>query len=30
MTVLELDTVLAWHEALNTGEAERVASLSHP
>ena len=30
MTVLELETVLAWHEALNTGEAERVASLSHP
>jgi hypothetical protein len=26
----ELDTVLAWHEALNAGDAERVASLSHP
>jgi hypothetical protein len=26
----ELDSVLAWHEALNAGDAERVASLSHP
>jgi len=26
----EPDTVLAWHEALSAGDAERVASLSHP
>jgi SnoaL-like domain len=26
----ELDTVLAWHEALNAGDVERVASLAHP
>lgn len=30
MTVLELETVLAWHAALNAGDSERVASLSHP
>ena len=29
MTGHELETVLAWHEALNAGDAERVASLSH-
>jgi hypothetical protein len=26
----ELVAVLAWHEALNAGDAERAASLSHP
>jgi hypothetical protein len=26
----ELDTVLAWHEALHAGDVERVASLAHP
>jgi hypothetical protein len=26
----ELDNVLAWHEALNAGDVERVASLAHP
>jgi ketosteroid isomerase-like protein len=26
----KLETVLAWHEALNAGDADRVASLSHP
>jgi hypothetical protein len=26
----ELDSVLAWHEALNAGDTQRVASLSHP
>ncbi len=30
MTVPELDAVLAWHAALNAGDAEGVASLSHP
>ena len=30
MTGHELETVLAWHEALNAGDAERVASLAHP
>ena len=30
MTGPELDNVLAWHEALNAGDAERVASLAHP
>ncbi len=30
MTSPELANVLAWHEALNAGDAERVASLSHP
>ena len=30
MTVPDLDTVLAWHEARNAGDAERVASLAHP
>ena len=29
MTGHELETVLAWHEALNAGDAERVTSLSH-
>jgi hypothetical protein len=26
----ELDNVLAWHGALNAGDAEHVAALSHP
>jgi ketosteroid isomerase-like protein len=26
----EVEAVLRWHEALNAGDAERVASLSHP
>ena len=30
MTGHELDNVLAWHEALNAGDAESVASLAHP
>ena len=30
MTGPELDNVLAWHEALNAGDVERVASLAHP
>ena len=30
MSVPEVETVLAWHEALNAGDAERVASLSQP
>jgi hypothetical protein len=30
VTVPDLGTILAWHEALNAGDAERVASLSHP
>ncbi len=30
MTGPEQDTILAWHEALNAGDAERVASLAHP
>ena len=30
MTGPDLDYVLAWHEALNAGDAERVASLAHP
>ena len=30
MSTPELEAVLAWHEALNAGDAERVASLSHP
>lgn len=30
MTGHKLETVLAWHEALNAGDAEHVASLSHP
>ena len=30
MTDPELDNVLAWHEALNAGDVERVASLAHP
>ena len=30
MTGHKLETVLAWHEALNAGDTERVSSLSHP
>ena len=30
MSVPEVEAVLAWHEALNAGDAERLASLSHP
>jgi hypothetical protein len=26
----EVEAVLAWHDALNAGDPERVASLSHP
>jgi hypothetical protein len=26
----EVEAVLAWHEALNAGDAERLAALSHP
>jgi hypothetical protein len=26
----ELDNVMAWHEALNAGDAERAASFAHP
>jgi len=26
----EVEAVLRWHEALNAGDADRVASLSHP
>jgi hypothetical protein len=26
----EVEAVLAWHDALNTGDAERLAALSHP
>ena len=26
----EIGTVLAWHEALNAGDADRLAALSHP
>jgi len=26
----EVEAVLVWHEALNAGDAERLASLSHP
>ena len=29
-TVPEVETVLAWHEALNAGDTERLISLSHP
>ena len=30
MTGPEQDAILAWHGALNAGDAERVASLAHP
>jgi Domain of unknown function (DUF4440) len=30
VTAHEIDPVLAWHEALNAGDAERLAALSHP
>jgi SnoaL-like protein len=30
VTGLGLDNVMAWHEVLNAGDAERVASLAHP
>ena len=30
MSTTEVEAVLAWHEALNAGDAERVASLSQP
>ena len=30
MSTPEVEAVLAWHEALNAGDAERVASLSRP
>lgn len=30
MSAPEVEAVLAWHGALNGGDAERVASLSHP
>ena len=30
MTAPDLEAVLAWHEALNAGDAERLAALSHP
>ncbi|MEJ7841482.1 MAG: hypothetical protein WKF95_06890 [Rubrobacter sp.] len=30
MSTPEVEAVLAWHEALNAGDAERLASLSHP
>ena len=30
MTGPEPDNVLAWHEALNAGDAERLAALAHP
>ena len=30
MSVPEVEAVLAWHEALNAGDAERLAVLSHP
>ena len=30
MSAPEVETVLAWHEALNAGDAERLASLSYP
>ena len=30
MSTPEVDTVLAWHEALNDGDAESLAALSHP
>ena len=30
MSTPEVRVVLAWHEALNAGDAERLAALSHP
>ena len=30
MSIPEVEAVLAWHEALNAGDAERLAALSHP
>ena len=30
MSAPEVEAVLVWHEALNAGDAERLASLSHP
>lgn len=30
MSTHEVEAVLAWHEALNAGDAERLAALSHP
>ncbi len=30
MSTPEVEAVLAWHDALNAGDAERLASLSHP
>ncbi len=30
MSTPEVEAVLAWHKALNAGDAERVTSLSHP
>ncbi|QIN82557.1 DUF4440 domain-containing protein [Rubrobacter tropicus] len=30
MSAPDLEAVLAWHEALNAGDAERLAALSHP
>ena len=30
MSIPEVEAVLRWHEALNAGDAERLASLSHP
>ena len=30
MSTPEVEAVLAWHEALNAGDAESVASLAHP
>lgn len=30
MSTPEIEAVLRWHEALNAGDAERLAALSHP
>ena len=30
MSTPEVEVVIAWHEALNAGDAERLAALSHP
>lgn len=30
MTAPEVGTVLSWHEALNAGDVDRLAELSHP
>ena len=30
MSTPEVEAVLAWHEVLNAGDAERLATLSHP